>query len=105
MSIERLAGVEVELNDEGFMVDPASWSEEIAVELARRDGIDPMSERHWQVVRFMREEYLSKGTGPNVRALGKTSGVPIKELYALFPKGPAKVAARIAGVPKPQGCI
>jgi len=53
----------------------------------------------------MRQEYLDKGTGPAVRALGKSSGVSIKELYQLFPKGPAKVAARIAGIPKPRGCI
>jgi tRNA 2-thiouridine synthesizing protein E len=53
----------------------------------------------------MRKEYLEKGTGPTVRALGKTSGVPIKDLYQLFPKGPAKIAARVAGIPKPRGCI
>ena len=53
----------------------------------------------------MRSEYLEKGTGPTVRVLGKTSGVSIKELYQLFPKGPAKIAAKIAGIPKPRGCI
>ena len=60
---------------------------------------------HWQVIRFMRAEYFAKGTGPTVRVLGKTSGVSVKELYQLFPKGPAKIAARIAGIPKPRGCI
>jgi tRNA 2-thiouridine synthesizing protein E len=53
----------------------------------------------------MRREYFEKGTGPTVRLLGKSSGVSVKELYQLFPKGPAKVAARIAGIPKPRGCI
>ena len=53
----------------------------------------------------MRSEYASKGTGPTVRVLGKTSGVSVKELYQLFPKGPAKIAAKIAGIPKPRGCI
>jgi TusE/DsrC/DsvC family sulfur relay protein len=100
-----LAGVDVELNEEGFLVDPSQWTEAMAVELARKEGIDPLTERHWQVIRFMRSEYLAKGTGPTVRVLGKTSGVSIKELYELFPKGPAKVAARIAGIPKPKGCI
>ena len=65
----------------------------------------PLTDRHWQVIRFMRSEYEAKGTGPTVRVLGKTSGVPVKELYQLFPKGPAKLAAKIAGIPKPRGCI
>jgi TusE/DsrC/DsvC family sulfur relay protein len=105
MAITTLAGVDVELNDEGFLVDPDQWTEQMAPELARREGIDPLTGRHWQVLRFMRAEYAAKGTGPSVRALGKTSGVPVKELYQLFPKGPAKLAAKIAGIPKPRGCI
>lgn len=105
MTTTTLAGINVELNDEGFLVDPRQWTEAMAVELARKDGIEPLNERQWQVIRFMRSEYLAKGTGPSVRVLGKTSGVPIKELYQLFPKGPAKTAAKIAGIPKPKGCI
>jgi tRNA 2-thiouridine synthesizing protein E len=77
----------------------------MAPELARRDGIDELTEAHWKVIRFMRTEFFDKGTGPTVRILGKTSGVTVKELYQLFPTGPAKVAARIAGIPKPRGCI
>jgi tRNA 2-thiouridine synthesizing protein E len=100
-----LAAVEVVLNEEGFFVHPEAWSEEMAPELARREGIDELTDRHWQVIRFMRAEYLANGTGPTVRVLGKTSGVSIKELYQLFPKGPAKIAAKIAGIPKPRGCI
>jgi tRNA 2-thiouridine synthesizing protein E len=105
VSVETIAGVPLELNEEGFLVDPDKWNEEVAVELARREGIDPLSERHWEVIHFMRSEYEAKGAGPSVRLLGKTSGVPIKELYQLFPKGPAKLAAKIAGIPKPRGCI
>jgi tRNA 2-thiouridine synthesizing protein E len=105
MTTTSLAGIDVQLNDEGFLVDPSQWTEAMAVDLARKEGIDPLSERQWQVIRFMRSEYLAKGTGPSVRVLGKTSGVPIKELYQLFPKGPAKTAAKIAGIPKPKGCI
>jgi tRNA 2-thiouridine synthesizing protein E len=77
----------------------------MASEIARGEGIDKLSEDHWRVIKFMRAEYAEKGTGPTVRVLGKTSGVSIKELYQLFPKGPAKVAAKIAGIPKPRGCI
>ena len=95
----------VEVNDEGFFVHPEQWTEDLAPALARAEGIGELTERHWQVIRFMRAEYLAHGTGPTVRVLGKTSGVSIKELYQLFPKGPAKTAAKIAGIPKPRGCI
>ena len=105
MTKSPVGATEVELNDEGFFVDPEQWTEAMAPELAAREGIDELTDQHWTVLRFMRSEYAEKGTGPTVRALGKTSGVSVKELYQLFPKGPAKVAARIAGIPKPRGCI
>jgi tRNA 2-thiouridine synthesizing protein E len=105
MSTTTLGATAVELNEEGFFVHPEQWTEAMAPELARREGIDDLTASHWTVIRFMRAEYLAKGTGPTVRVLGKTSGVSIKELYELFPKGPAKVAAKIAGIPKPRGCI
>ncbi len=105
MTITTIAGHPVEVNDEGFFVDPQQWTEEMVPELARAAGIDPVTDRHWRVIRFMRSEFHDKGTGPTVRMLGKTSGVSVKELYQLFPKGPAKVAAKIAGIPKPRGCI
>jgi tRNA 2-thiouridine synthesizing protein E len=90
---------------EGFLTDPGQWNEEVAAEIAREAGIAELTPRHWQVVRFMRETYLTTGEAPSIRTLGKASGVSVKELYELFPKGPAKVAARIAGIPKPRGCI
>ena len=105
MTIATFATTDVELNDEGFFVDPAQWTEAMVPELARGEGIDALTDAHWTVIRFMRNEYLAKGSGPTVRVLGKASGVSIKELYQLFPKGPAKVAAKIAGIPKPRGCI
>ena len=105
MSAETIDGVAVELNEEGFLVDPTQWNESMAVQLAKREGIEAMNDQQWKVVRFMRAEYEAKGAGPSVRVLGKTSGVTIKELYLLFPKGPAKLAAKIAGIPKPRGCI
>ena len=105
MPTTTLAAVDVELSEEGFFVQPEQWTEQMAPDLARREGIDELTDRHWQVIRFMRAEYQAKGTGPTVRVLSKTSGVSIKELYQLFPKGPAKIAAKIAGIPKPRGCI
>jgi dissimilatory sulfite reductase related protein len=105
MTMLTIAAHDVELDDEGFFVHPDQWTEDMAPELARREGIEPLTDEHWKVIRFMRDEYAVKGAGPTVRVLGKSSGVSVKELYQLFPKGPAKVAARIAGIPKPHGCI
>ena len=105
MPTATYAGTEVTVNDEGFFTDPAQWTEDMAPQIARQGGIAELTDRHWQVIKFMRHEYETKGTGPTVRVLGKTSGVSIKELYQLFPKGPAKTAAKIAGIPKPRGCI
>jgi dissimilatory sulfite reductase related protein len=105
LTTTTIAATEVELNDEGFFVKPEQWTEVMVPELAAREGIDNVTDAHWTVIRFMRSEFLTKGTGPTVRVLGKTSGVSVKELYRLFPKGPAKIAAKIAGIPKPRGCI
>jgi tRNA 2-thiouridine synthesizing protein E len=90
---------------EGFLTDPAQWDEGLAEEIAHENGIPELTSRHWQVLRYMRETYLTTGSAPTIRTLGKASGVPIKELYELFPKGPAKLAAKVAGIPKPRGCI
>ncbi len=95
----------VERDREGFLTNPQQWDDEIAVEIAREAGILELTPRHWQVVRYMRDTYLTTGEAPSIRTLGKASGVPIKELYELFPKGPAKLAAKIGGIPKPHGCI
>jgi TusE/DsrC/DsvC family sulfur relay protein len=105
MTTKTVDGANVEVNEEGFFLHPEQWSEAMVPTLAREEGIDPVTDGHWKVVRFVRSEYESKGSGPTVRVLGKTSGVSVKELYELFPKGPAKVAARVAGIPKPHGCI
>ncbi len=105
MTMTLIADAPVDVDAEGFMTDPGQWNETIAEAIARQYGVPELTDRHWLVVRFMRERYLSTGNAPSIRALGKESGVPVKELYALFPKGPAKLAARIGGIPKPTGCI
>ena len=105
MPTETIAGITVDCNDEGFFTNPDQWTEAMAPELAKAEGIDELTENHWRVIKFMRTEFFQKGTGPTVRVLGKTSGVSVKELYQLFPKGPAKIAAKVAGIPKPRGCI
>lgn len=105
MTTTLIADRPVEVDAEGFLTDPGQWSEEIAAEIGAQNGIPELNERQWQVVRFMRDRYLTTGSAPSIRALGKESGVPVKELYQLFPKGPAKLAAKIGGIPKPRGCI
>ena len=105
MTKMMIAQGEIEVGADGFFQDPSTWREEMIPELARLEGIDSLSPRHLEVIRFMREQYETKGGGPSVRALSKASGISIKELYELFPKGPAKQAAKIAGIPKPIGCI
>jgi TusE/DsrC/DsvC family sulfur relay protein len=105
MTTTLIADTPVDVDAEGFLTDPAQWNEELARAIAAENGIDELSARHWLVVRFMRDRYLQTGTAPSIRSLGKESGVPVKELYQLFPKGPAKLAAKIGGIPKPTGCI
>ena len=105
MATREIAGATIEFDDENFMVDYTQWNEDIAKVLATEEGIDTLSDRHFVVLNFMRKEFEEKGTGPSIRKLTKQSGVPTKELYSLFPGGPAKKAAKIAGITKPQGCI
>ena len=105
MTTTFIADAPVDVDAEGFLTRPEQWNEAIALDIARGNGVPELTDRHWLVVRFMRDRYLETGAAPSIRALGKESGVPVKELYELFPKGPAKLAAKIGGIPKPQGCI
>lgn len=105
MTTAPIADTSIEVDAEGFLTNPAQWNEQVAEDLARENGIPELTPRHWQVVKFMRERFLTSGTAPSIRSLGKESGVTVKELYELFPKGPAKLAAKIGGIPKPRGCI
>ncbi|MCL6100753.1 MAG: TusE/DsrC/DsvC family sulfur relay protein [Bacteroidetes bacterium] len=105
MAAKEYAGKTVELDADGNLANQADWSEDIAKSLAQEEGINGLTERHWVVVNYMRKEFQTKGDAPSIRKLTKESGVDTKELYSLFPGGPAKKAARIAGLPKPKGCI
>jgi dissimilatory sulfite reductase related protein len=105
MTMTLIANAPVDIDAEGFLTNAAQWNEQIAEAIAVENGIAELTERHWLVIKFMRDRYLATGTAPSIRSLGKESGVPVKELYLLFPKGPAKLAAKIGGIPKPKGCI
>ena len=104
MPQQEFAGTMIDFNDEGFMTDPAQWNEDIARALAKETDID-LNDRHFMVINFMRKEFDANGKVPSLRKVKNDSGVETKELYQLFPKGPAKKAARIAGLSKPEGCI
>ncbi len=105
MPSRTIAGKTVQVNDEGFMTDPGEWTREIAVELAKEEGIDELMPAHWKVIEFCRQDAAATGKVPTLRRITTAAGVATKELFALFPKGPAKKVARIAGLGKPEGCV
>lgn len=105
MSTREIAGKTVEFDEEGFMVKPEEWTTEIAAILAEESGIETLTKDHWQVIEFSRADFVEKGEAPGLRRITKVGGVPTKDLYKLFPKGPAKKVARISGLGKPHGCI
>jgi tRNA 2-thiouridine synthesizing protein E len=95
----------VELDAEGFMTDPSQWTPEIAAELAKAEGIAELTPAHWKVIDFCREDAKETGDAPTLRRISKQAGVSTKELFKLFPKGPAKKVAKISGLGKPKGCV
>ena len=105
MPSAEIAGVTVDVNEEGRMTDPGQWTREIAEAIAVELGIAPLTEGHWKVIEFLRKDYAEKGQMPTIRRVKNAGGVPTKELYALFPDGPLKKASQIAGLPKPSSCI
>ena len=94
-----------EMDGDGFMVHPEEWNKELAAEIAKADGITEMTENHWKVVDCIRANYEEKGIAPMVRTICKTANLKLKDIYELFPLGPARGACRVAGLPKPEGCV
>ena len=105
MATMSFVGKTIELDADGNLANRSDWSEDLARELAAEVGIAELTPQHWAVINFMRSVFEKEGDAPSIRRLTKESGVDTKTLYALFPKGPAKRAAKIAGLPKPKGCI
>lgn len=106
MATKTIAGVTVQVNDEGFMTNSAEWTKEIAVEMAKEEGIAELTADHWKVIDFSRQSAAaSGGASPTLRTITTGCGISTKDLFALFPKGPAKKVAKIAGLGKPEGCV
>ena len=105
MTTRDIAGKTVQINDEGFMTDPNEWDTEIAVVIASEEGITEMTDEHWKVIDYCRDVGMESGSAPTLRNITKGAGVPTKQLFGLFPKGPAKKVAKISGLGKPEGCV
>jgi len=96
----------LELNEEGFLVNFQDWNEELAICLAKQEeGLENLSDEHWLVIRYIREFFLEKNMAPMVRSICKVTGLPLRRIYEIFPSGPAKGACKLAGLPKPDGCV
>lgn len=92
-------------NEEGFMTDPSQWTKEIAEVLAKQEGIETLAADHWKIIDYCRQTGMSSGKSPTLRQITTGTGISTKDLFALFPKGPAKKVAKIAGLGKPEGCV
>jgi TusE/DsrC/DsvC family sulfur relay protein len=97
--------VSIEVDEDGFMATPENWNETVAAAIATTEGVEGLTEEHWKVVNYLRDYYLKFGVAPMIRKLCKETGFKLNKIYELFPSGPAKGACKVAGLPKPTGCV
>jgi dissimilatory sulfite reductase related protein len=93
------------VDEDGFLENPEIWNERVALDFASTEGVAELTEAHWKVINYLRNYYLQFGIAPMIRKLCKETGFKLNEIYALFPSGPAKGACKLAGLPKPTGCV
>lgn len=105
MPVLTLGGIEVEVDEDGFIQDPDTWSEALAAAIAQTEDVTELTEDHWKVINYLRNYYQEFGIAPMIRKLCKETGFKLNYIYELFPSGPAKGACKIAGLPKPTGCV
>ena len=105
MPVIEVNGKSVELDEDGFIVNLEEWNEDVARYLAKEEGIDELSKDHWKLINYLKGYFAEYGIAPMVRKMTKESGYSLKEIYDLFPSGPAKGACKVAGLPKPTGCV
>ncbi len=97
--------IKIEIDEDGFLVNPGDWCREFALEIAKDEGIDQVTDDHWKVINYLRDYYTKYDSCPPIRMVVKETGFDLKSIYRLFPTGPAKGACRLAGAPKPTGCV
>lgn len=105
MPVFEVEGRTYEVDEDGFLQEPERWSDDVARDFAQTEAITDLQEPHWKVIRYIRDYYLKFGIAPMVRKLCKETGFKLNEIYQLFPSGPAKGACKLAGLPKPTGCV
>jgi len=106
MATKMLGGQEMDIDEDGFIQDPGKWTEAVAEDIAKEESsVTPMPEDHWKLVNYIRQYYLDFETAPAIRMLCKKTGFDLKTQYDMFPKGPAAGACKVAGLPKPTGCV
>lgn len=105
MPIFEYQELKIEVDEDGFIVKPEEWNEEVAQALASTEDVADMTEAHWKIVHYLRDYYKKYGIAPMIRKLCKETGFSLKEIYELYPSGPAKGACKVAGLAKPTGCV
>jgi len=105
MAKQILAGIEIDVDEDGFIQEPEKWSPALAEELAKGEGAYPLSEDAWKIINYLREYYLEFESAPPVRMITKKTGLSLNRIYEIFSKGPAAGACKVAGLPKPTGCL
>jgi len=105
MAKATLGGQEIEIDEDGFIQEPEKWNKDVAEDLAKTEEAYPMNEEAWRLVNYLRDYYVKYEIAPPIRMLTKQTKLDLKRIYELFPGGPAKGACKVAGLPKPTGCV
>lgn len=105
MALVTLGGKQLDIDEDGFIQDPSQWDDRVAADLALTEGVEALTDDHWIVINFLREYYLEYEIAPMIRKVCRGTNMKLKRIYELFPSGPAKGACKVAGLPKPTGCV
>lgn len=105
MPFIEVNGQKLEVDEDGFLINIDNWNEDVAKYFAKEEGVEELTEEHWKVINYLRDYFQQFGIAPMIRKLCKETGFNLKKIYQLFPSGPAKGACKVAGLPKPTGCV